>query len=422
MQTADLLQTALAEYHQQVLLLNAATVWSDESVLTLLRRRDRIQSLIDHLAQHPTEQDVDSAKWLTLSKDDAMVGKWTDRLLGLEQLSTWRTSVNPPEHHWWWYPKEAETKPVSGWLWGGITVALLTVSLAFAKDIATRFFDGAPGLWSSIGTIVPAALALFATGGVLTKVGQQVIDTYLTHWAPPRYRPLVRCLLASGLMIGFFLFHGFGLPWAASRYHNAGTNQYKNSQLANAQASFQRALRLKPDFSAANHDLGVTYEDLRDFEQAKTEYAKAIQGGYLPSVNNLARLQIVEDENYDSAAVLLKTALDDKQRDTKDKTLEYGLHKNLGWAWLKQERFVSAEGELKKAIALEKDLPEPEPDAHCLLAQVFESQGKATAAQTKWEECLSKINRPEDDFWTGMATKALSTENQFDNQPQGDTE
>ncbi|MEA5464897.1 tetratricopeptide repeat protein [Leptothoe sp. PORK10 BA2] len=423
MLTADLLQTALVDYHQQVFVLKMETQWSDEAILKVLRSRDLIQTLIDKLAQNPEAKDVDPNAWITLSQDDALVGQWTERLLAIPDLPTWRSSVNPPAHHWWWHPQAPEAKPMLGWLWGGLTIALLTISLAFAKDIATRFFDGAPGLWSSIGAIVPTALALFATGGVLTNVGQTIIDTYLLARVKTPYRPLARCALALGIVLVFFWGHAVGLSWAAQRYHALGDRQYyEHKQLANAHASFQRALRLQPDFPAANHDLAVTYEDLREFDQAKAEYAKAIQAGYLESVNNMARLQILVDKDYDAASVLLKTALDDYENrpESKDVELEYGLRKNLGWAWLKQERFVSAEGELKKAIVLEETIPNPRPDAHCLLAQIFEAQKKTTEAQTQWEDCLRHANRPEDDLWTGMATKALSTEKQFDHQPQGD--
>ncbi|MEM6255753.1 MAG: hypothetical protein AAF821_22815 [Cyanobacteria bacterium P01_D01_bin.156] len=411
MQATDILQTALADYHRQVRALKEPKNWSDESVLEMLRERDRIQALIDHLAQQPASKTLTAEKWITLSEDDALLGQWNDRLLRLHTLSTWRKSVNPPAHHWWWHPKKPEIKPILGWFWGGVTIALLTIALAFAKDIATRFFDGAPGLWSSIGTIVPAALALFATGGVLTKVGQTIVDTYVLSKAKPRYRPLVRCLLALGIVLLLFWGHAVGLPWAAQRYHAVGQRQYyQDKQLTNAHASFQRALRLQPDFPEANHDLAVTYEDLREFGKAKAEYAKAIQAGYLASVNNLARLQILEDEDDESAAILLNTALKDTNRDTEDKELEYGLRKNLGWAWLRQERFVSAEGELKRAIQLETELKEPRPDAHCLLAQLYETQQQEQAAKTEWETCLSKINRPEDDIWVGLASKALGYE------------
>ena len=177
-----------------------------------------------------------------------------------------------------------------------------------------------------------------------------------------------------------------------------GWKQYfTEGKLESAQASFRRALQLNPNFPEANHHLALTYEDLRDFDNARAEYVKAVNAGLLTSVNNLARLQIVEDKDYESAAVLLLSALDDEARDHKDTVLEYGLRKNLGWAWLEQGRLIEAEGELDRANRLEADLPEPRPDAHCLIARVLEKTAKNEGAQTEWEACLRKINRPEDD-------------------------
>ena len=424
MQAADLLPNAFDDYHQQVKVLEALATadedWPDEKVLLLLRRRDRIQHLIDQQVKQPATPEISPQLWLNLSQDDAQVGQWNDRLLKLESLPDWRKSLNPPAHHWWWRPKSMEApKPILGWFFGGLTIALLTLTLALAKDIAARFLTGAPGVWSSIGAIVPVALALLATGGVLTQVGQQIVDAYLSQRLPyPRYLPLIKFSLALGLLGVFFWGHSVGLPWAAEKYHAVGARQYfKEGKLANAQANFERALQLNPDFPAANHDLALTYEDLRDFEQAKAEYTKAIKAGYLQSVNNLARLQILESE-YESAAVLLLTAqqtLQDNPPDSDNPELEYSLHKNLGWAWLKQDRLIKAQGELLKAIRLEKQFSGSRPDAHCLLAQVLEAQEKAAEAETEWETCQRKISRPEDDVWAGMANKALSNNKESPN-------
>ncbi|MEL7522223.1 MAG: hypothetical protein AAGJ80_11525, partial [Cyanobacteria bacterium J06553_1] len=192
------------------------------------------------------------------------------------------------------------------------------------------------------------------------------------------------------------------------------------------------ALQLNPNFPEANHHLALTYEDLRDFDSAKAEYVKAVNAGFLRSVNNLARLQIVEEEDYESAAVLLLKALQSKERDREDAALEYGLRKNLGWAWLGQERLIKAQGELMKANKIEATLPEDRPDAYCLLAMTLEQQAavnkqvawqqgipqpltpvgeqaEGTSEVTKaWETCRQKIVRPEDDVWAAMADKALS--------------
>ena len=411
------LQNALQTYHEQIeqLTLSGCPVFAETSLLALLRQRDRIQTLLEASASESNPDTIPPQSLIALSEDDATVGKWNDALFEFIALPAWRKSLNPPIHHWWWYPEPMPSKsPWQEWLLGGLTIAFLTICLALAKDISTRFLTGGTGIWSSLLAIAPTAIALFATGGVLTKVGVQLIDKLLTRTqASPQHWPQIKTGLALTLMTIFFLCHFIGLPFAAGRYHADGKKQYfTEGKLESAQASFRRALQLNPNFPEANHHLALTYEDLRDFDNARAEYVKAVNAGLLTSVNNLARLQIVEDKDYESAAVLLLSALDDEARDREDTVLEYGLRKNLGWAWLEQGRLIEAEGELDRANRLEADLPEPRPDAHCLIARVLEKTAKNEGAQTEWEACLRKINRPEDDRWAAMANQALLNPNE----------
>lgn len=405
------------DYQQQVSVLQQAVdkgvAWPDESaVLAMLRLRDHIQTILDYSSNkegtEAVELSVDPQLLIVLSKSDAIVGNWQGRFFSLAALPRWRKTLNPPEHHWWWYPAEP-AKPWREWLLGGLTIALLTVCLAIAKDILVRFSTGAPGIWSSIGAIAPAALALFATGGVLTKVGKQLVDKWLAGRSIHQ-RPVIRFWLALGLAGLFLLLHVKGIPWAASRYHAVGERQYfKERKVLSAQANFQRALQLNPDFPLANHNLALTYEDLGDFDRAKAEYAKAMNGGWIRSVNNFARLKIME-EDFQGAAVVLLGALDDGARDPEDARLEYSLRKNLGWAWLEQGRLVAAEGELVRANRLEEKIERPRPDSHCLLARVYEAQGRGGEAQGEWKTCRENLGRPEDDVWAAMADEAFSSD------------
>ena len=408
---------AVRAYHHQVKALkqpgDATCAWSkDSEILVLLRQRDRIQFFIDQSAQQPEIAEIHSPLLIQLSEDDAILSRWAKQFAQIKTFSNWQKSLTPPKHHWWWHTEPEQDQPWTSWLLGGLTIALLTVCLALARDISIRFFTGAPGIWSSIGAIAPAAIALFATGGALTQVGKQLIDTVLiSKWKSPYHWPWIKFSLALALTFLFFLGHLQGLPWTASRYYATGQHQYfTEGKLASAQASFQRALQLNPNFPEANHALALTYEDLRDFDSAKAEYVKAVNAGLLISVNNLARLQIAEEQDYESAAVLLLQALHGKERDREDTQLEYGLRKNLGWAWLEQNRLLKAQGELIKANQIEASLPEPRPDAYCLLAQVLERQENAADAQAEWEKCSRKISRPEDYVWAAMADAALSYE------------
>jgi Tfp pilus assembly protein PilF len=416
----DSFKNAINIYCQQVKKLKRDVAWQNErNIISMLRQRDAIQSAIDRAANTTESESISARLLMTLSQEDAVVGQWNTRLADVKNLPIWRSSLSPPEHHWWWYPQVEPIKPWFEWLLGGLTIALLTICLALAQDISTRFLTGAPGIWSSIGAIAPAALALFATGGALTTVGKQLIETMLAKWSKsPHHWPVIKFSLVVALTAAFFLGHFAGLPLASRKYYATGEQYFEAGKLTSAQANFKRALQLNPNFPLANHYLALTYEDLRDFGSAKAEYTKAIRAGYLNSVGNLARLQIVEEKDYESAAVLLLTALQNGGRDRKDKELEYGLRKNLGWAWLEQKRLIEAEGELVKANRLEgelveanrleKDLNSSRPESYCLLAQVHEKQDRRADALIQWKACRRKVSRPEDDVWKGLANQALS--------------
>ncbi|MEM9218652.1 MAG: tetratricopeptide repeat protein [Cyanobacteria bacterium P01_F01_bin.150] len=401
--------------------------WKPEDVLDLLTTRDQIQQLIDYVAKQPDISDIPLKFWNELTKADVMVHeKLMPAFATYKPLEMWRDSVKPPEGHWWWFPELPEDpKDPHAWLWGGFTIALLTVSIALAQDIATRFLTGAPGLWSSIGAIAPVALALFASGGALTKVGQQIFEFILASKGPKkRHWPRLKCGVSALLLFGFLGMHTLGLPHVARNFNNNGETFYNNGQWASAQNHFERALSLQPDFPEAQFNLGVLYEEYQENEKAQSEYLKAVQAEYLPAYNNLARLYIQEDK-HDKAAQLLRLALASPKLAEvvkKEPDLEYVLQKNLGWVRLKQERFLEAETVLNEAKRLNATLESPRPDAHCLLAQVLQvldapsvdnnaeeaSPSKIPdSALVEWKQCLQYANRPEYDAWEGMARNAL---------------
>ena len=408
------IHTAYYDYHQYVERLTDSSDETGEqiddgSILTLLQNRDLIQSLIDKSKDRYSSANISAQLLINLSEDDTAFGSWYRQLLEVKAFKTWRKTLNPPKHHWWWYPDaEKESKQAVWWL-SGATIALLTICVALARDISARFLTGAPGIWSSIGAVAPAAIALFATGGALTKVGSQLIDKILSkRWKSPLARSQAKAKLALVLTVVFGLGHLLGLPLAALHFHSAGRQHYNADRLTNAQSSFQRALQLNPNLLRANHGLALTYEDTREFDRAKAEYAKAAAGGYLSSVNNLARLLIMQEEDYESAEVLLDKAIGDAGFDIgQNPGLEYGLQKNLGWAWVGLEEWEDAESALIKANRIAEENDRAQPDAYCLLAQVNEELGDSDSAESNWKKCGDSIGRPEDYVWQRMARRAL---------------
>ncbi|MEA5448227.1 tetratricopeptide repeat protein [Leptolyngbya sp. CCNP1308] len=422
MEPVQPLESAVNDYRQWVsTLVKEADVWPEEAVLATLHSRDRTQYLIDQLGEMPETQTLPPQFWIDLANADAELGRQSDRLYALPDLASWRKSVHPPEHHWWWYPPAPEVpKDALAWLWGGLTIAMLTISLALAQDIASRFTTDAPGVWSSLGAIAPVILTLFASGGALTNVGQQALERILASRTPAHTNwARIKFVLAFTLALGLFLFHSLGLPRIAAAYNQQGEEQFDAGDWAGAQNDFQQALSLKPDYPEAQFNLGVMYEEYQQYDQARTEYLKAMQGGYLPAYNNLAQLYLQQGDT-DSAAPLLRQALSAPDLKQKGPELEYALHKNLGQVRLAQDRLPEAEAALREAIELGQSLETPRPDAYCLLGQVLDQQaalpnspaysGDSTVstAQSAWNRCLQTASQPEHDYWESMARQALT--------------
>jgi tetratricopeptide (TPR) repeat protein len=412
------LETAIAEYcHWISQLATEGDTWQAETVLATLRSRDRAQYLIDQLADEPDDQVLPPQLWLDLANTDAELGNQTDQLRTQSALPHWRKSFHPPDHHWWWFPPEPPPpQEALGWLWGGFTIALLTISFALAQDTASRFMANAPGVWSSLGAIVPVVLTLFAGGGALTQVGQQLLETILSSRGPNRHHwAKIKFALALALAVGLLTFHALGLPRVAQAYNQRGETNYETGDWASAQNCFEQALSLHPDYPQAQFNLGVMYEEYQQWDQAQAEYLKAVQGGYLPAYNNLARLYLQEGDT-EAAVTLLRSALSDERFPEQDAELRYVVYKNLGHARMEQGRLPEAETALLDAIG--EELDPPRPDAHCLLAQALShpeaiplAEGEDSPLPTveeAWTSCLQLANRPEYDQWEGMARQALT--------------
>ena len=81
----------------------------------------------------------------------------------------------------------------------------------------------------------------------------------------------------------------------------------------------------------------------------------------------------------------------------------YSYHNNLGWIAFKQGRPDEAATHLQAAIQLAPQ----RASAHCLLAQVWNAQGKSAIAE--WQACAEYANRtiPEENAWYTQAQAAL---------------
>ncbi|NEQ81722.1 MAG: tetratricopeptide repeat protein [Moorea sp. SIO2I5] len=212
------------------------------------------------------------------------------------------------------------------------------------------------------------------------------------------------------LLLGF----RFASPLISQAYNDRGKKNHDHRELGTAEKNYLRAIALNPDNVDAHYNLGNLYEDLQQFDKARTEYLLAVKGDMPEAYNNLARL-LIKKKEYPQAVALLKRGILQASKQDSFPEVKYNLFKNLGWARFHQgpDRDTEAEHALKAAIGIASN-----PDvakylrnqgsAHCLLAQVLQRQKKPGAIQ-QWQQCcqLGSTLNPDEDTWLNLAHKTL---------------
>ncbi len=194
---------------------------------------------------------------------------------------------------------------------------------------------------------------------------------------------------------------------AADVYNDCGVENYRYKMLGEALSDLNRAIKLKPNYPEPFYNRGCIYEELKEFDRARSDYRQARLFGLPAAYNNLARLSIVLDKDYNTAVELSLAGLQLAEED-EDK---YALYKNQGWARLEQSRYSEAKALLLNAINL---IPEGAA-ARCLLARVLEAQGNREGALVEWENFLkyASVYNTDEDPWIPVARKRLAEKERY---------
>jgi Flp pilus assembly protein TadD len=175
------------------------------------------------------------------------------------------------------------------------------------------------------------------------------------------------------------------------------------------------ALMADSDFNKSRYGLGAVCERREDFDCAKKQYELAMQDKNIRlaarATNNLARLYVFQERDYQTAIVLASVALKQAESPAIEAKVKSDLYKNLGWAHFVDNSYGEAEENLREAIAVEED----NTPAHCLLAQVLEAREKETEALGQWQKCLdysTPPQNPEVNTWKNMAKQRLKGKRQ----------
>ncbi len=218
----------------------------------------------------------------------------------------------------------------------------------------------------------------------------------------------------------FLLAAGSNL-WIASPQIAVGLNQnghqhYLQKEYKLAEWFFRVSLLLQSGMGIARYNLGAACEKQKNYDCARYEYkivAKSSDDSAASlALNNLGRLSIVADKDYDAAIQWLLPGLER----AKSAEVQSDLHKNMGWAYLEKSDAAKAEPHLEKAIALKRE----SAPARCLLAQTRSQLGNKTGALVEWKNCLTvdpSDRRPEVEAWREQARQQLEQKSAGDFKP-----
>lgn len=382
---------ALKRYSLAINAYESSSSPTMEQALDLLLARDGIELVLTDKTQDPPPS------VLTLLDLDMRLRNLAPHLASQVPLSNWRASLNPTPEAWWWFSEpQPHSRDYLDWLWNALAAICFALALSQVADIAPRFLNGGPDSWGAFAVVIQSLLALLPVGGLLSRFGQEALEQWFKKSPIPKtYWQETRLALNVTVVILLFAFR-LSLPAIAVLYNNQGLEDYRAGQWANARYNYQRALKLNPDYAAAQYNIGLLHEDLQDFKAAQEAYQLAAANGLDAAYNNLGRLYIREG-NYGASIHFLLNGLDKVE----DDEVRYDMLKNLGWARLGQMRYVEAETHLNAALQINTN----KAPAHCLLAQVYEGQAKLAEAKTEWENCLryASERNPDEDAWIAMA-------------------
>jgi Tfp pilus assembly protein PilF/DNA-binding CsgD family transcriptional regulator len=194
----------------------------------------------------------------------------------------------------------------------------------------------------------------------------------------------------------------------AKELNQLGAEEYGKGNFELAQRYLAASVALDPQKASAHYNLGSVYERMGDRPMAIQHYQQALrlEGRAVDAAaNNLARLEILAGQP-ELALERLQPRLDQ----VSDAWVETAMCKNLGWAYYQLAQYEDAVSILHRALTIDPDYTA----AHCLLAQVYDAQGKKPEAIACWRQCLeSPLEKgqawiwPELEVWQAQAFQRL---------------
>jgi len=157
--------------------------------------------------------------------------------------------------------------------------------------------------------------------------------------------------------------------------------QIQKTSFGKAERYLNISLAIYPENNdEANHLKGFIEDYLHNPTIAKEYYRKSI--GYLPSINNLARILLEEGKIKEAVPLFLQVVV--KSHKSGDTDLKSYALKNLGIAFFKEGRLVESAISFEDSI----ELNPTQYEAYCYLGQIRDRQNQPELANSFWEKCF----------------------------------
>ncbi len=378
---------------------------AQKNVLSLLLARDEVEAAFNVKSDEESDEllclfDVDQR----LSILDHRLKKIGELIANTISLDKWRIRLHRNEGAWWWQftpTRKVDAWDRVDWLWDALTLGALALGASFMVSIISALSVGSLTVAATLSTIAQIGGLAIVSQGALTKRGQEKVRDFMLRFKiAARFQSEVMLLMAMSLLLTVYVTHNS----LTTVYLDNGREAYRQGALNDAELTFLRGLEIQPDNSTFNAELGRIYESLGALNKAIDQYYLNVQSGGVKGINDLGRTYInwvnpVTRKNDPALAeAYLQMGLQRANvQPVPDQDLRYQLNRNLGWALLKQEKYVEAKGHLKTAISIDERITENQIGggmAYCFLAYVYEQEGKEVASKEQWGNCVVKA-RPE---------------------------
>jgi tetratricopeptide (TPR) repeat protein len=133
--------------------------------------------------------------------------------------------------------------------------------------------------------------------------------------------------------------------------------------------------------------LGSFYELSYQYDRATAEYQKAIAAGDTKAFNNLARVELLNN-NPALALRIIDDAIASPFEENADKETQAALLKNKAWAENALGFLPEAEVDAKRSLAMCANFA----PAYCVLGKTLQQEGRVHDAVQTWKSFLSSLN------------------------------